>query len=69
MVDYVEYVTTDNDRWDAIAQWAYGDPYGYEPIIVANPHAPIRPVLPSGIRLLIPVRPAPLATNLPPWKR
>jgi phage tail protein X len=69
MGDYVEYVTKDNDRWDAIADWAYHDPYGYEPIIAANPHAPIRPVLPAGIKLYIPVRAPQVASNLPPWKR
>lgn len=68
---YVEYTTQDGDRWDLIALRMYGDPCGYEPIIVANPHVPIRPVLPGGIRLLVPVRDTPVLSDpsLPPWKR
>lgn len=65
---YVEIVTKDGDRWDLIADRAYGDPWAFETIIVANPHVPIRPVLPGGIRLRIPVRETPPVGGLPPWK-
>lgn len=68
--EYVEHVTSDGERWDQIAHRYYGDVYGYERILAANPHVPIRPVLPGGIRLLIPVLEAqPDAAELPPWKR
>jgi phage tail protein X len=68
---FVEYITRDGDRWDLIAEAAYGDPWAFGPIIEANPDVPIRPVLPGGLRLLLPVReqaPTP-AAELPPWKR
>jgi phage tail protein X len=73
MTEYVPYVTQQNDRWDSIAHRFYGDRYGYERIIAANPTVPIRPVLPAGLKLAIPLieRTAAqtIATKLPPWKR
>jgi phage tail protein X len=71
MTTYVEYVTREGDRWDQIARRHYGDSYGYERIIAANPTAPIIPILPGGLHLAIPVIPKATAstTNLPPWKR
>lgn len=69
MTEYVEHITVDGERWDQIAHRYYGDVFAYGPIIAANPHVPIRPVLPGGIRLLIPVRNAPALADLPPWKR
>lgn len=70
MAEFVEHVTTEGERWDLLAWRYYGDPHRYEAIIAANPEAPIRPTLPSGLRLRIPVLPAPdvLAAGLPPWK-
>lgn len=70
---YKEYRTKDGDRWDLLAWEWYGDPLRWEPILAANPHAPIFPRLPRGIRLLIPV--LPYASNvrsiesIPPWLR
>jgi phage tail protein X len=71
MTQYVEYVTKEGDRWDQIAQRHYGDPYGYQRIIEANPAIPIVPLLPAGLRLAIPVIPpaTTAAAALPPWKR
>lgn len=69
MTEYIEHVTIDGERWDHLAQRYYGDPLRYEPIIRANPHVPIRPVLPGNIRLRIPVQEAPVSSELPPWKR
>ena len=71
-VEHLEYVTQDGDRWDAIAYRYYGDPHRYEPILRANPAVPIRPILPGGVRLLIPVLPSDdrvADADLPPWKR
>lgn len=65
----VEYVTAEGDRWDLIAWRMYGDAYAFEEIVKANPHVPVRPVLPSGLRLLVPLRPRPTVGGLPPWKR
>jgi phage tail protein X len=70
MTDYVTYVTKDGDRWDSIAYAYYGDAFGYEPIIAANPSVPIRPTLTGGIKLLIPIRDAATTSaSAPPWKR
>ncbi|MBJ5182864.1 tail protein X, partial [Salmonella enterica subsp. enterica serovar Weltevreden] len=42
----------------------------YERIIAANPHVAIMPVLPSGVRLIIPVISVTQTTpELPPWLR
>lgn len=65
---YIEIVTLEGDRWDLIAYRAYGDAYAYERIIVANPHIPIRPVLPAGLVVRVPVIAAPGVGGLPPWK-
>lgn len=70
MTEYVEHTTSEGERWDQIAYRYYGNVYGYERIVLANPHVPIRPVLPGGIRILIPVIDAPADSGgLPPWKR
>lgn len=68
----IEHITTDGERWDWLAWRYYGDPYGYERIIAANPEVPIYTRLPGGLRLEIPVietSGADAATlGLPPWK-
>ncbi len=69
---YIEHITADGDRWDFLAWKYYGDPYAYEGIIRANPEIPIIPILPAGIRLLIPVLDPPTTTvpvpdGMPPW--
>ncbi len=72
MSDYYEHITTEGERWDAIAYQYYGDATMYEPIVAANPDVPIIPILPSGIRLIVPVidtTEAIPAEELPPWKR
>jgi len=72
MAEFLEYVTKDGDRWDLIAYVYYGDSFGYERIIVANPSVPIIPILPSGLKLLIPVieeEQTPQSEELPPWKQ
>jgi len=68
------HVTQAGERWDAIAWQYYGDAHRYAPIIAANPHVPITPALPAGVRLNIPVlaRSGASPTNragLPPWMR
>ncbi|EDZ5669685.1 hypothetical protein GOF54_19355 [Salmonella enterica] len=68
---YLEHVTTDGERWDNLAWRYYGDDaLAYERIIAANPHVAIMPVLPSGVRLIIPVISVTQTTpELPPWLR
>lgn len=51
----IEYVTKDLDRWDSIAYRVYGDPYLYEPIMLANPEHMNRLYFNAGIKLKIPV--------------
>lgn len=65
------HVTADGDRWDLLAWRYYRDPLAYERIMAANPGVSLAPVLPGGIRLLVPVIEAPdtLTEDLPPWKR
>lgn len=72
MIEVIEHITREGDRWDLLAWQYYGDALQYERIVAANPHIPIVPVLRSGLTLYIPVLiepPAELADNqdLPPW--
>jgi len=72
MAEYLEYTTQQDDRWDLIAYRFYGDATRYEPIVRANPHVAIRPTLPAGETLRVPVLEASDAVpsaELPPWKR
>lgn len=73
MSNFVEYITKDGDRWDTIANKAYGDPTLFAGIIEANTATVISPIIQTGTRLIIPI----LEQNeievdaelLPPWKR
>ncbi|WP_298438080.1 tail protein X [Geobacter sp.] len=70
--DVLEHITRDGDRWDLLAWEYYGDATRYEPIIAANPEVMITPILPAGVRLVIPIiEDAELidSEELPPWKR
>lgn len=70
MKEFYEYITKEGDRWDLIAYQFYGDATMYEPIIVANPEVPIIPILPSGIKLRIPIiEIKETIEELPPWKK
>lgn len=68
--EYYTYITKDNDRWDLIAHRFYNDATKYEPIIKANPKVKITPILPSGLKLKIPVLDTTenIKFELPPWK-
>jgi phage tail protein X len=70
MSEYYEYITKDGDRWDLIAYDFYANPTLYEPIITANPDVPIIPILPSGLKLKIPVIEDnnQIQFELPPWR-
>ncbi|MEM6866986.1 MAG: tail protein X [Cyanobacteria bacterium P01_C01_bin.121] len=72
MTTFRTYQTKEGDRWDLIAFAEYGDPYGYERIISANPSHVGALELPGGISLRIPVvsvTPTISKEDLPPWKR
>lgn len=69
-MNHVEYITKEGDRWDLIAYEFYGDPYLYETIVAVNTEVRITPILPSGIKLKIPVIELKNTfEELPPWKR
>ena len=64
------YTTKGGERWDTIADKAYGDQMRVSEIRRANPHLPSYMVFPAGITLNIPiVEPATAQSNLPPWKQ
>lgn len=73
MIEVIEHVTRDGDRWDLLAWEYYGDALVYERIVAANPDIPITPILPSGLVVLIPVievvAEETTTEGLPPWKR
>jgi hypothetical protein len=50
-----QYVVKSDERWDNIANAAYGNPGLIEPIVQANPDVFIMPVIPAGTILEIPV--------------
>lgn len=68
-----QYTVVDGERWDTIAQKAYGKASNFAGIIAANPLVPITAQIEGGTVLIIPI----LADNsivtdlelLPPWKR
>lgn len=67
---FLTHITKDGDRWDLLAARYYGNALEYERIVNANPHVPLAPMLPSGLRLAIPViEQADLSEDLPPWLR
>jgi phage tail protein X len=72
MSQLTEYITKEGDRWDTIAYAAYGDASEIQRLIEANPTVPIDPVLPAGVRLLVPIIETVSVEIddklLPPWK-
>lgn len=73
MAEFIDYLTVRGDRWDAIANEFYADPYGYERIIRENPTYMNTATLPGGVTLRIPVideQPVLISDeSLPPWRR
>lgn len=70
-IEVIEHITRDGDRWDLLAWEYYGDATAYEGIIAANASVKIEPILPSGIKVLIPVMEeaeTDTLEGLPPWK-
>jgi len=70
---FIPYTVTGSQRWDTVANAAYGKASAYPAIIAANPNIPVTPIIPGGTVLQIPV----LENNsietakeqLPPWKQ
>lgn len=82
MAEQFEYITRENQRFDQVANEAYGTTIiqvdgetisSMQPIIEANPDVPIVDKLPAGTVLKIPViidsNLKTDAEKLPPWKR
>lgn len=72
-VTYIPYTTIEGDRWDNLANRAYGDPMLYGIITAANPYVPITDIIPGGTELVIPITAAGTSgvdsSLLPPWKQ
>lgn len=74
-IEAIVHISRDGERWDMLAWTYYGNPHAYSRIIEANPDIDITDVLPSGLRVLIPVlteaqsQATVSSDNLPPWKR
>lgn len=70
---FYEYIVKDGDRWDTIAEKAYGDALLVNGIIEANVATVVTPILETGARIIIPIlETAEIKINselLPPWKR
>ncbi len=71
MSQYLEHITIENQRWDTIAWKYYRDVSKMSLLIESNPHAPITPNLPAGLKLRIPMieQPQQSTYGLPPWKQ
>ncbi len=69
---FLTHITTEGERWDSIAWRYYHDVTKIPLLVEANPQAPIRDTLPSGLTLFVPVielDEAAAIEELPPWKR
>lgn len=67
-----QYTTLAGDRWDTIANKAYGDPFNMNGIIQANPLLAIVDVFIGGVVVLIPVLETTVDVDvklLPIWKQ
>jgi len=66
-------VTYDGERWDQVANRAYGDPTQMDRIIFANPLVSADDRLAGGIILVIPIIDNTVVSasteGLPPWKQ
>jgi len=72
-MEHIEYITTEGERWDNVAQKAYGNPGLFPIIIQANTDLPIVDRLAGGLLLRVPViDEVEVKTDkelLPPWKQ
>jgi len=75
MTDYIIYTVDESGggRLDSLAYLMYGDPYGYERIIRANPGLMYATAIAPGTAIKVPVIdavPNSVPQNLlPPWKQ
>lgn len=68
---FIVLTTNYKDRWDLIAERAYGDAKAFGQIIAMNPHLPIWGELPPGITVFAPIREATSSLELsqPTWRQ
>lgn len=65
---FIRYVALDGDRWDILADIAYGDETLFAPIIAANPSIRIDDDIPAGTEVFVPVLDEVAEpVDLPPW--
>lgn len=71
MADTTTYITSEGDRWDSIADKAYGDVTKMDKIIDANPDLALVAEFRDGVTITLPIIPESetQTSNLPPWKR
>jgi hypothetical protein len=71
MAKFTKHTCIGDQRWDTIAQMAYGDCTKIADILSANKHLEIHSVIPGGTILNVPiVEIAPVnVIGLPPWKQ
>jgi hypothetical protein len=66
-------ITNGDKRWDNISFAGYGDDYDFNDLILANPSITIGAIIPSGTKIIIPLKTVVEQTiptnNLPPWKQ
>lgn len=67
---FILHITKAGERWDLLAWRYYGDPTGYNPLIMANPNVVIDPVFDAGITIAVPIvqKRTLVSVDLPPWK-
>ena len=65
---FIHYTALDGDRWDTLADIAYGDEMLFAPIIAANPAIAIADTIPAGASVFVPVLASPtVPVDPPPW--
>lgn len=70
-VTIVPYITNEGDRWDLIADKAYGDVTKMDKIIEANPDLALVTNFREGVTIMLPIisETETQTSTLPPWKR
>ena len=69
----IQYIVQPYDRWDSIAQKAYGEPHRWPEITAANPQVQLAAMPAPGTKLWVPIIELPKAADatagLPSWRR
>lgn len=54
-MEFIEYVTQDNDRWDLIAYKMYGDVNKMNILLENNPDHRLVTIFEAGVKLIVPI--------------